>query len=115
MRLARLVSHKALFWVSYRHWYIDISNSSDQFSFFLFADDILNENVNPKQKFDKSNVASLVVATYQKRIDYDWRRLMNFLTNESIVNPFISFKGKNMLNTSAFLMIVPKQSIGSTT
>ena len=115
MRLARVLSHKAVFWVSYRHWYIDISNLSDQFSFFLFADDILNQNLNPKQKFDKSNVASLVVATYQKRIDYDWRKLMNFLTNESIVNPFISYKGKNMLNTSAFLMIVPKQSVGSTT
>ena len=39
MRLARLVSHKALFWVSYRFWYIDdISNSSNQFIFFLFAD-----------------------------------------------------------------------------
>ena len=105
MRLARLVSQKALFWVSYRYWYIDISNSSDQFSFFLFAD----------FKSEFLYISDIISATYQKRIDYDWRKLMNFLTNESIVNPLISYKGKNMLNTSAFLMIVPKQSVGSTT
>ena len=119
MRLARLVSYKALFWVSYRFWYIDdISNSSNQFIFFLFADFtnlLFYIRIKSKTRVWQIKFGEFSsVDISETRIDYDWLKL-NFLTNESNVNPSISYKGKNMLNTSAFLMIVAKQSLGSTT